>query len=166
MSLHDQGHRIMLRSQPGRGTGFELLLPAARSLPEAPAPEQAAADRLAGRALVVDDDLPARSALALSLRHWGLVCDEAANAQQALAWAHGHVYDVVLCDHGLPGGVDGSALLAQLQALQPGTRLWAILSAASPPSPPAEGAPLWLTKPLRPVRLRALLQGALQAPAD
>jgi signal transduction histidine kinase/CheY-like chemotaxis protein len=163
------GHGLQLQSQPGRGSCFTLVMDSSTLPPEpaAAAPPEAPADALHGRVLLVDDDAQVREALQWTLQRWGLRCDTAGTAADALALAGQHRYQVLLCDQRLPDG-EGTALLRSLQVAQPDVALAAVISGdALPPSwtDGAVPAPLWLAKPVKPMQLRALLTQALAAPA-
>ncbi|WP_374667849.1 ATP-binding protein [Ramlibacter sp.] len=165
-------HPLQLRSVPGRGTRFTLVLPACpppapQETPAGAADTPAAAGALTGHVLVVDDHALVRDSLVHTLSSWGLQCDGAGDAAQARALAQGRPYDAVLCDWRLPDDEDGLRLLAQLRASQPALRLAALVTAedeASLGQVPAE-VPV-LRKPIRPIRLRALLSAHLAAPPD
>ena len=58
------------------------------------------------RVLVVEDELPMRRTLDIGLRAHGYDVIVAASGDEALAFAHRHVPDVVILDLGLPG-IDG-----------------------------------------------------------
>jgi signal transduction histidine kinase/CheY-like chemotaxis protein len=163
------GHAVHVRSVPGRGSCFELHLPrvAAPAVISTPQAEAADTAPLAGRALVVDDHALVRDSLVQTLAGWGLQCDSAADGPQALALARQHRYDAVLCDWRLPQGLDGVQLLAQIRALQPTLELAVLVTGeteASLGAVPA-GIPV-LRKPIRPIRLRALLSAHLAQPAE
>ncbi len=153
------GHPVGLRSCVGRGSVFTLDLPAAQPS-DAPAPrtQPAAAGRLQGRVLVVEDNSLARDALVALLDGWGLEVTAVHDAPGALLALRTTAFDAVLSDWRLPGADDGLAVLRQAQALQPGLKLAAMITgedtqrmAEAPPDFPV------LRKPVRPLRLRALL---------
>lgn len=160
------GHRLSLRSVPGRGSCFELMLPVA----SAPCAIQSSEPtelhdrlRLQGRALVVDDHTLVRESLVQTLVGWGLECDGAADAQEALSLAGQHTYHAVLCDWRLPEGRDGAEVITAIRAMQPELALAALVTGetAASLSDVAAGI-LVLRKPIRPLRLRALLSTHLQ----
>src|SRR6266436_1953829 len=72
--------------------------------------------------LIVDDDPALLQALphTLSLRISGVQVDTSASAQGALELIQAQDYDVIVSDIKMPG-MDGLALLAQIQALRPET---------------------------------------------
>src|SRR3989442_15669010 len=72
--------------------------------------------------LIVDDDTALLQALphTLSLRISGVQVDTSASTQGALELIQAHDYDVIVSDIKMPG-MDGLALLAQIQALRPET---------------------------------------------
>ncbi len=154
------GHRLIARSVPGRGSWFEVRVPPGTVHAQAAANWQATVpqggDRLRGTVLLVDDHEPTRQALQRTLSQWGMHCDAAADADAARRLCAGHAYDVLLCDFRLPGAVDGLELLQELRARQARCRIAAIISGEGEEPVLPQGVQ-WLRKPLRPVRLRALL---------
>jgi signal transduction histidine kinase/CheY-like chemotaxis protein len=178
-------HKLMLRTQPGRGSCFSLQLPLARAVPASastaapglapPPPADAETpDPLQGRrVLVIDDDAAVREAMRGQLRQWGLHVVQAAD--EASAWAAfadpAALPDAVLVDLRLASGVSGLRLALNLRARHtvPGERPvpFAILTgetdAQHVQAVRDAGLPL-LTKPLRPARLRAQLEAMLASP--
>ena len=160
-------HRISVRSMPGRGSCFELQLPRAETPPVAAAllAEPRNDDRLHGRVLIVDDHELVRESLVQTLTGWGLKCDGAADGQQALVLAAQHSYDAVLCDWRLPDKLDGIQVLASIQPLQQRLVLTALVTGEPETSFGAVPAGIVvLRKPIRPIRLRALLTAHLGTP--
>lgn len=116
-------HRVELRSTPGRGSMFRVIVPLA-DLPAVPAP---AADArvpagqplaLAGtRVIVIDDDAPVREASVALLRQWG--CEPTAFASGATArdgvTAWPAAPDLIVSDFRLPGHENGLALIEWLR---------------------------------------------------
>lgn len=156
-------HALQLRSRPGRGSSFAVDVPACATPHGAAAqPETGVAvpgGLLTGRVLVIEDNPAVRESLQNMLALWGLQCDGCADGDAALAlWQPGR-YTMVLSDWRLPGAWNGGQLIAALQAL-PGaaSTRFALLTGESEAgigTLPA-GVEL-LHKPVRPIRLRALL---------
>ena len=154
-------HPLALRSQPGRGSAFSLVLPG--TAPAAPMPLPAVAGaQLQGRVLLVEDNDLVRESLQQTLQGWGLQVQAFAGAPAALQALASQRFDVVLSDWRLPGSVNGLDLLAQCGPLQ-AARCLCVLMTGEPVAslgtmPP--GVTL-LQKPVRPIRLRALLTAHL-----
>jgi two-component system CheB/CheR fusion protein len=116
------GHRVRVRSTPGKGSVFsmDVALPAAQPRPEraaaAPDPSEGETAR-SGAILVVEDDPEVRELLDIFLTDEGHGTATAADGFAALDLvARGHIVpDLVLSDYNLPGGMDGLNLIAQLR---------------------------------------------------
>jgi PAS domain S-box-containing protein len=110
---------IRVRSQPGGGTSFRVLLPPAPQ--PAPAQDPAPVDwRGSGTVLVVDDDAAVREVAALMLRQLGLTALEAGSVAKALDVLKLHAGDVhwALLDAGMPGP-DGAGAVRALRDVVP-----------------------------------------------
>jgi signal transduction histidine kinase len=165
------GHAVTLRSAPGAGSCFGVLVPRVRPgalvpVPEARADvvpiEAARGGRLPGlRLLVVDDDEDVRAGLAGLLRSWGADVDEADGADGALAAVSAGLRpDLIVCDQRLGNGATGTRLLRALRATL-GARVPAVLVSGEPPEPD-DPDDRWLRKPLAPAQLRLAIEGALR----
>ena len=158
------GHRITLRSEPGCGTRFAIVLPRA---PVAGGPRALAAPSLVGdvqglRVLLIEDNAGAREAVRLLLQSWGCTVQEASSCVQALqALEDQGAPDVIVSDYHLGAGPNGIACIAALRAqaeakipacLMSGDTDEAFLQAVQ-----AADLPL-LHKPVRPAKLRSLLR--------
>ncbi|WP_034853805.1 hybrid sensor histidine kinase/response regulator [Inquilinus limosus] len=173
------GHRVAVRSWPGRGSVFEVVLPLAETQatvppPAAPRPRVPATD-LAGRlVLCVDNDHAILTATRLLLEGWGctvVAATDAAGAKEALQ-PLGRMPDMVLLDYHLAGAETGLDVLAALEAAAgrplPAALVTADRTEALKAAARARGLPL-LHKPLKPAALRALLVQRLasrRAPAE
>ncbi|SFQ02494.1 Signal transduction histidine kinase [Variovorax sp. OK605] len=116
------GSRIRVRTAPGRGSTFSLVLEqrAAAAVPTgdddlfaSTAPEQEAATAI--RILVLDDEQPVREAMRSLLSAWGHEVVLAANPREALQ--QGGVFDLMLSDLRLGSGLSGLAAAQALQAV-------------------------------------------------
>jgi Na+/proline symporter/signal transduction histidine kinase len=159
------GHKLALRSQPGRGSTFEIVTPRLLALP-APAtqPDRQASGfaPLKGMLIVALDNEPAiQSGMKLVLEGWG--CDvitvaDAAEAMAALAEL-GRTPDALVADYHLDED-DGIAAVKAIRnavgANLPATLLTADRSLDVRARAAADDIQM-LNKPLRPAALRALL---------
>ncbi len=162
------GHRLDVRSAPGRGSVFAIEVPRSRPAEGGVASSAPGVQALpAGRVLVVDDDPGAREGLRALLETWGLRVDVAAAAADALALVReSGAPDAVLCDLRLAEGRSGVDALADLETLL-GRPLPALLLTAEArekgrAAAREAGLPV-LFKPVEPVRLRAALMHLLEA---
>ncbi len=112
-----------MQSEPGKGTEFDLYLPAApaaRSATPPPCPRSSSSRR--GRVLLVDDVESVRTALGRALADAGFEVEQASSAGEALALPATRIagIDVLVTDVVMPGcsGVElASALLERRPAL-------------------------------------------------
>lgn len=159
-------HPLALRSVVGRGSCFELTLPLAaardKTVQAMNIQTTSGSFPMALRALVVDDHEMVRESLLALLGGWGFVCDAVGDGQAALELAASQPYDIVLCDGRLPGELNGVQVLVRVRELLPELRFSALISgetdAALAPLP--HEIPV-LSKPVSPIRLRALLMAHL-----
>lgn len=157
------GHTIDVRSVPGRGSGFSVLVPLSEEpVPVATAPASRRQSRDFGGALVlcVENDAIIAEGMERLLTSWSCRTVTAANAEQALAALGGAVPDLVLSDFHLGAGVTGLDALGDLAAAFGRAVPAAIITAdrgdAVRAAAKAAGVQL-VHKPLRPGSLRALV---------
>jgi signal transduction histidine kinase/CheY-like chemotaxis protein len=122
-SIELMGHRLQVRSWPGRGSLFEVLLPYVGS--RAPAPSSPGAEAVAAEAgqlagafvLLIDDHEDNRMALESLCRDWDChVLSASSQGEAAAALAdHLRVPDLLISDYRLGDGGDG---LDAVQALR------------------------------------------------
>jgi signal transduction histidine kinase/CheY-like chemotaxis protein len=161
------GHSITVKSQVGRGSVFGVRVPIVPPRPGEPASAapETGMQQLAGlRVLVVDDEPDVRAALDGLLQRWGCSVETAASGGEALS-ADRASPDLVLCDLRLGESESGFDVLDRLQARW-GTSLHGIIVTADASTERitdahARGYPL-LHKPVRPAKLRALLEQLLR----
>mgnify|MGYP001063023224 CR=1 FL=1 len=156
------GSDVSLRSTPGRGSIFAIGVPRAPAAQPHRAPPRGLA-RL--RVLVVDNEAPAREALAGVLRGWGCQVRTAADGDAAAATLAQEAIDLWIFDYHLDDGDDGVALHGRLAAAFPAAACL-ILSADQTgvvrTAAQEAGLPL-LMKPLRPLALKSVLDRMLAA---
>jgi CheY-like chemotaxis protein len=163
------GHRLELRSAPGRGSVFSLELPFGSAEAEtAAADDTRALGSLSGiHVAVVEDDPLVRDAMLGLLASWGCELIVANDAEHLLEQLEDEAdpLEVLISDLRLGGALDGIDLALHLRRRQPAQPLHAVLvSGDTTPEALARaraaGLPL-LHKPLRPAKLRALIHRML-----
>ena len=115
------GHRVEVRSIPGKGTRFFIKVPRGRSgvrMPEAAPPVHPHNDAFVGSVLGVEDEASVRSALRRLLKTRGVGATIVATATEALTLVReqGLRPDVLLCDYNLRGSSDGIETIRHLRA--------------------------------------------------
>ena len=119
------GHRVRVRSQPGKGSVFaiEVALPQGAATPRPRAALLAAGERggeavrHVGRILVVEDDPEVSELLEIFLKDEGHLVATAPDGPTALDLvARGDMRpDIILADYNLPHGLTGLEMVAKLQ---------------------------------------------------
>jgi two-component system CheB/CheR fusion protein len=113
MEMH--GGSVGVRSEgPGKGSAFTLRLPLADEAP-APAPAPAAPAR-PRRVLLVEDNVDAAESMMMLLELAGHQVALAYNGAEGVEQARAFRPEVVLCDIGLPGDLDGYGVARALRA--------------------------------------------------
>ncbi|MGH7416615.1 MAG: sigma-54-dependent transcriptional regulator, partial [Candidatus Rokuibacteriota bacterium] len=119
---------------------------------------------MALKVLIVDDEEPARQGLTALLARWGYDVDEAADGQEAVSKAAAGLPSVVISDLVMPK-MDGLELLRALKTDVPFASVILLTGQGSIDTAVTamrEGAYDYLTKPVEPGRLSALLERALE----
>jgi two-component system, sensor histidine kinase len=156
------GHTLVMRSAPGRGSTFGVVLQRT-SKASTPLPTEAfLGDKVRGlKVLVIDDEADVRAAVGALLQRWS--CEawlaDTPTAALRLVEQNGHPPDAIICDYRLREGQDGIAAIVSLR------ERWGAIPAAllsgdvsEPIRNRARGAALpFQRKPVRPATLRALL---------
>jgi two-component system, cell cycle sensor histidine kinase and response regulator CckA len=163
--VKQHGGTIEPRTVLGRGTTFEIVLPATTA-PEGTAPRAAgAAPRSRGgeTVLVVEDEEPVRTLLQRLLARGGYTVLSARTGAEALTIVAEHPrVDLVLTDFAMPGQMTGKDLLAELRRRKPDLR--AICMSGHAAEVIAEPG-VFLPKPFTPDALLACVRARLDAEA-
>lgn len=163
------GYPIQLRSRPGRGSCFSILVPLAEDQPVvasvAQLPQPVVGNPLPGKRLLVLDNEPAiLQSMADLLGLWGCEVLVAADQEQALQQLQGQAPDLLVVDYHLDNGVTGCdvvrALRAHFAQPIPAVMITADRSDQCRVQLQALKVPL-LNKPVRPGKLRAVLSQML-----
>ncbi|HVU16878.1 MAG TPA: PAS domain S-box protein [Candidatus Didemnitutus sp.] len=123
-----RGHQGAIRviSEPGKGTTFRVLLPAATGSadPLTAAPAPTSGWRGTGRVLVVDDEETVRKVSARLMERLGFTVDTAADGQEALLLFETAASDyvLVLLDQTMPR-LDGEQTFRRLRQIRPQVRV-------------------------------------------
>jgi signal transduction histidine kinase/integral membrane sensor domain MASE1/ActR/RegA family two-component response regulator len=116
------GHRVDVRSTPGKGTGFSIEVPLGRACvgaSESVPTSDFDGESFRGTVLVIEDETSVRSAVNRILTARGIGVIEAAtlsDAAAALMKQKDLRPDLVLCDYNLPGPMNGVESIKSLRA--------------------------------------------------
>ena len=166
--VEQSGGAVRLRSRPGAGTAFTILLPPADEAVERREPtSRQPVPRGNERVLVVEDEEAVRSLAVRVLRRQGYEVLEAGTVEQALRVLGEHAdVDLVLTDIVMPGQ-SGRDLVEPVARLPNGARLM-FMSGYAPErslgTAATAGVP-FLEKPFTPDELARAVRTALDAPA-
>jgi signal transduction histidine kinase/CheY-like chemotaxis protein len=163
---------VQLRSVPGRGSRFGLVLPRTDTQPLAPTPAVPglpSTDGLAGACVVViEDDAMVRAALAALLEGWHMKVLAARDERQALELlSAGAPPLAIISDYRLEGGKNGIAAVQGLRARLGWSVPACLVSGDTGPEliqAAQQAGMILLHKPVRPAKLRALLRRLLALP--
>ena len=156
------GHRLGLRSRPGRGSVFsvEVARSAAATIARKAPPARAVGLVADLHVLCIDNDASILDGMATVLAQWGVSSDRAGSIDEALAAAAVRPPDLVLADYHLDAGENGIDALARVRAAcalpPPGALVTADRGAELLAQARAAGHAV-LHKPVRPAALRALI---------
>ena len=115
------GHRVDVRSTPGKGTGFSIEVPRGRACAdtaESVLKPDLRGEPFRGTVLVIEDETSVRSALNRLLTSRGIGCIGVPTGSDAVALIRQRDMhpDVVLCDYNLPGPMNGIESIKALRA--------------------------------------------------
>jgi CheY-like chemotaxis protein len=161
------GHPLKVRSTPGKGSCFEIQLPrtaapahAGTGLAPATGADPLQETGQAWRVLVVEDNDMVLQSLVALLQGWNLKVTTARCVDEAVRLMHVQKFDAVLSDWRLTDGENGLDVLNETRR-HPDIRLAALITGEHALDVPT-AFPV-LRKPVRPLRLRALLWQHLSA---
>lgn len=167
------GHRLDLRSQPGRGSTFSIELAATRQYaPERGLPavrSPASQDSpLELTALIVENDSEMTLALSQLLEQWGVNVLDVPSGEEALALLEETGVEPELClvDYQLGQGMDGLGCLDAIQALLPPATVRCLMTADRSDHLQERAAVLsadLVTKPILPATLARIVMSARPA---
>lgn len=163
-------------SSPGKGRGAEFMVCLPDGLDAAPEPvcatPPAAAKRQGPplRVLIVDDNADAADTLAFLVSALGHESRVAYEGRTALAMAGEFKPELALLDIGLPGGMDGYQLAANLRQARTGPEPYLVAitgwgQVTDQERAHAAGFDQHYTKPMQPEKLKELLNGLPSPPA-
>ena len=172
--VHEHGGHVIVDTLPGRGTAFRILLPPMEG-PETtslrgdagrpPAPRAAAA-KLRGRVLVVDDEPSVAEFMRELLDSWGLDVSVASEPEAALSMLQldAQGYDLVITDQTMPrmSGLQVAEAISRMPAAPPVVLYTGYAEAVDPAELSAAGVRGLVRKPLEPRELRAVITGYLK----
>jgi PAS domain S-box-containing protein len=115
------GHRVDVRSTPGKGTAFSIEVPrgqAQTDVSESVRTSASEGELFRGTVLVVEDDASVRSAFTRMLKLRGISAIGVATTSEAAALIEheGVCPDLILCDYNLPGPMNGVESIKALRA--------------------------------------------------
>lgn len=163
------GHEIRVRSWPGKGSMFSVLVPVAADAQVMPEPDVQAwrqVGELSGRrVLCVDNDPSVLEAMAAILGGWHCTVLLAQDFDSALRQiAQVGLADVMLVDYQLDGDV-GTELMDRLKKTLKKSIPGIVVSASNTPevrNDTQRRGYLFLPKPLKPAALRAIMSSVLE----
>lgn len=165
------GHPIEFHSRVGRGSVFRIDVPLARNLPaDYPVLGAAATARrgFAGKRIaVVDDQQAILDGMSALLTAWGADVIAGRSTAEVLEKLHGQAPDLILADYQMQSGKLGTDAIAEIRTrCRKEIAAIIITGDTSPEGVTAARASgfHWLIKPVRPAKLRALINFELNPP--
>ncbi|MDP5255450.1 MULTISPECIES: PAS domain-containing hybrid sensor histidine kinase/response regulator [unclassified Vibrio] len=163
------GHRLSLESQVGKGSAFSILLPRVESVAGAlePSDEPANTSSLQGlKVLCIDDQAAILEGMQTLLSRWQCEVNVALNGEQMdRQLSTGWQPKVILSDYRLQGKETGLDLLKAYRQHTRHAFVGVIISADRTPDiveQVKEAGFIFLAKPVKPLKLRALLNQSVE----
>jgi CheY-like chemotaxis protein len=152
---------LTMKSKLRKGSCFTLTLPMVQPLPHVTEPLAKTYTGLAGlEVLCVDDKMENLDAMQTLLEKWQLLCFQASSADEAQQKARKHQPDVLLVDYHLGNTINGLELIFKLRQ-DAGKEIPAALVTANQDEELKKQCAAatigYLSKPIKPAKLRALL---------
>jgi signal transduction histidine kinase/DNA-binding response OmpR family regulator len=169
--VKQHGGWIEVESEVGKGTTFNIFLPAAAVRAAAGGQSAAAPEVRGGREtiLVVEDEPAVRGLVRTSLERYGYrVCTANSGAEALQQWSERlNEIDLLITDVVMPEGVSGWDVARQLQARNPSLRILYMSGYTSSMSAIESGAvstgtSLFLQKPFKPKKLAEAVRTCLE----
>lgn len=160
------GHKVEVRSEPGRGARFLIQIPAGTSRgvsPDPSAPLPAALGAAAPLVLVIDNEEAIQAGMRAMLRHWGynVICGASAGAVAARLKQQRHAPDLVIADYHLEQRRNGTEAIFQLRREFGSSLPGVIITADRTPRVRqhiAAAGLMMMHKPVQPAQLRSVLR--------
>ena len=160
------GHELTLRSEPGCGSRFSIMLPRSLVATPEPAPVDTSIldlNHFSGlKVLLIEDDEPSRDAMTGLLTSWGCEVQSAASGDMARACIRQQPRPaLILSDYRLGGAENGISVVADLRSITghpiPACLISGDMDATLLEEIKAQHMSL-LNKPVRPAKLRSLIR--------
>jgi two-component system cell cycle sensor histidine kinase/response regulator CckA len=162
--IERHGGEILLSSEEGRGSTFQVRLPATAGYREQAVHEDLPQGNEKATILVIDDEVEIRNNLSEILSLEGHRVTVAGDGQEGLQAFKTKQFDMVLTDLGMPG-MSGWQLAREIKHLSPATPIAIITGWGSEPDPQQmqeAGVDLYIAKPFRIGDVRKLIADGME----